>query len=75
MKTVFKTIRPVNIVFQMHRWRKYCGRFTDIVALKTNDSYFLFFVKAGEEKGAVGEAHGKFSESRLFNLMETPFLM
>ena len=32
-----KDIRLVDIVFQVHRWKKYFGKFTDIVAL--NDNY------------------------------------
>ena len=42
--------RPVNIIFQIHKWTKYCGRFTDIVALKTNDSY-RYFLSRQEKKG------------------------
>ena len=30
-------IQPWNTVLQIHMWRKYCGRFTDIVALKVDD--------------------------------------
>ena len=33
-----KKMQPVNVIFQIHKWRNYCGRFTDLVALKTNDS-------------------------------------
>ena len=29
-----KKIKPSKTVFQIHKWRKYFGRFTDIVALK-----------------------------------------
>ena len=67
----------MNIFFQIRKRRKYCGRFTDIVALKTYDFYllFLFFTMAGEEKGAGGKAGNNFSESHLFLLFEMPVLM
>ena len=38
----------MKIDFQIHEWSKYCGRFTDIVALKTS-------AVAGEEKEAGGK--------------------
>ena len=37
----FFTIQPVEIAFQILKWRKYSGRFADIIALKTNDDYYV----------------------------------
>ena len=51
----------MNIALQTHMWRKYCGRLTDIVALKTNDSYCYFLSR-----------QGKFPESRLYILGKCP---
>ena len=34
-----KEIWLVDIVFQIHKWKKYFGKFTDIVALNDNYSY------------------------------------
>ena len=65
IRTFSRKIRPVNIVFQLHNWRKHCGRFTDIVAMKTNDSYCYLLSGKG----------GKYLESRLFLLREMPFLI
>ena len=44
------------IFFQIHKWRKYCGKFTDIVALKCNESYCNSSLGQGDKKGARGEA-------------------
>ena len=41
-KTFQSRYRASNAVFQTHQWRKYCGRFTAIVALKVNDPYCYF---------------------------------
>ena len=35
---LFKKVQPLNTIFQIHRWRKYCVMFTDSVALKANNS-------------------------------------
>ena len=44
------------IFFHSHKWRKYCGKFTDSVAMKSNESYFNSLLGQGEKKGARGEA-------------------
>ena len=37
-----------NYVFQLRKWRKYC-KFTDIVALKANNSYCCFLSRQRKE--------------------------
>ena len=54
-----KKMRSVNIVLQIHKCRQYCGRFTEIVALKTSG------LKPPE----------KYLESRPFHLGEIRFLI
>ena len=49
---------------------KYGGRFTDVAALKTNESYCSLLSGQGEKEGR-GEATGQFSKSRLSYLRET----
>ena len=44
------------IFFHSHKWRKYCGKFTDSVAMKSNESYCNSSLGQGEKKGARGEA-------------------
>ena len=63
----------MNIVFQIHKRRKCCGRFTDIVALRINDPC-CYFLSWGRGQRAGGEAPGKVFESRLVYLREMPFL-
>ena len=42
---------PVNIVFHINKWRKYCGRFTYIVTLKTIGSYcYCHHGRGGKER-------------------------
>ena len=53
--TFYKKIQPMDI-FSDHKWRKYCGTFTDIVALKSNESYCNSSLGQGEKKEARGEA-------------------
>ena len=71
--TFQKNIRPVNIVFQIRKWRKYCGRFTCIVALKNNDSYCYFLSGQGKERGP-GMKPQKISRNHAFYFREMPFL-
>ena len=66
-------IRPTTIVFQIHKWRKHCGRFTEIVPLKINDSYR--YHGRGERRGPGGEAPGRFSAPRFFHFREAPFMI
>ena len=40
---LFNKIKPSNTYFQLHKWRKYHGRITDIVALKVNDSFAVSY--------------------------------
>ena len=52
----------MNIVFQIH----HCGRFTDIAALKTIDSYCYFISQ--EEKRGPGQSPRKIVKLTLFLL-------
>ena len=37
-----KTIRPLNSIIQIQKWRKYRRILSDVIALTTNDSYCYF---------------------------------
>ena len=60
----------MNIVFQIHKWRKYC----EIIVLKTSDSYCYFLSWYGRKKGAGADLR-KLVQLRLFHLKETLFLI
>ena len=47
-QTILKKIPSLNTDFQIHKRRKYCGSVTDIVALKTSDSYSHFLSQQRE---------------------------
>ena len=66
-KIVKNRIRLVNIVFQIQKWRKYCRRFVDIVALKISDSYCYFLSPQGRKEN--------FWNHTFFILEKRPFLM
>ena len=72
-QTFLKEEMSCECCFQIHKKRKYYGRFNDVIALKINHSYCYFSSRQGEEKGAKGNAPRKFSESRLSILGKRPF--
>ena len=43
-----------NTIFQIHMWGEYCGRFTDIVALKANDSLCCLLSQQRKKNGGGG---------------------
>ena len=64
IKAYQKMIRPVNVVLQMHKVRKHCGRFADIDALKTNDLFCYH--------GRVGQRGLGRSPRKIFGIMPIP---
>ena len=73
IKTFKKKIRHMNIVFQIHTWRRDWERFTDIVALKTNDSYYYFLSQQGRIRGLGVYAPGNFWNHSFSILKNRPF--
>ena len=54
-----KEDRPVSTVLQIHKWRKYFGRLTDVVALKANDSYCYVLLRQWRRTGPAGRSPWK----------------
>ena len=65
----------MNIVLQIYKWRKYCGRFTDIIALKPMILTAISHQSKGGETGLRVKPPGKFLESHFFHIRDMPFLV